>query len=419
MDCLKFLSAGESHGPALSIILDGLPSGIEILPEDINKNLNRRQKGYGRGKRMLIETDKAEIIGGIRNGLTLGGPISLLIKNKDYENWQKIMNPVKEENSEELIQEKYISGVRPGHADFSGAIKYNQQDIRNILERSSARETASRVAAGSIALKFLKLLGIEIRSHVVQIADIKINEKFLHLSNIKDFKIVEDNDLRCLDEDASNKMRKLIDYAKENGETLGGKVQIVAFNVPIGLGSHTQWDRKLDAMLAHALISIQAAKAVSFGIGEINAELLGSQIHDQMQINPCFNPQPPERGLTIQVPFSGDLGVRYEHITNNAGGIEGGMSNGEPIVCNVSFKPIPTLPRDKNNALKSIDLGKKENMPSFYERSDICVVPAAGVVCESMIALVLADQIIKKFGSDSLIELRNNFYSYLEYCKNR
>lgn len=406
MNKLRFLTSGESHGPALSIIVEGMPSGLELLDEDVNRHLARRQAGYGRGARMKIEKDQISFLSGVRHGLTLGSPISMQIVNKDYINWDLVMNPGKidsesEENKKKL-SEKYLTRVRPGHADFAGAIKYKHDDVRNVLERSSARETTSRVAAGGVALKFLENLGIKVYSQVLQVGSVALPLSAWGEITNEEFKQIEASEMRCKDPKITEEMKAEIDRARKAGESLGGIVEVIVTGLPIGLGSHVHWDRRLDGIVAQALMSVHTVKAVGFGIGFDAGILPGSQVHDE-----------------IQLASKASLLSNYAHLTNRAGGIEGGMSNGEPIVCRVALKPIPTLARAEKDSLKSIDLKTKSNDVAFYERSDVCVVPAGGVVCEAMMALVLADQILDKFGGDSMDELKQNFKNYLEYCRER
>lgn len=383
---LRFLTAGESHGPALSLIIEGLPSGLEINEERINSELSRRKEGYGRGLRMAIESDKISFIGGVRHGQTIGSPVSAQIENLDHKNWTLVMSPcdlskAEKENPENKIklEEKFISRVRPGHADLAGAIKYSQDDVRNILERSSARETAARVAVGAIAKSLLCDLGIKISSRVIRVGSVL-------------------DETRTFGQELCDRMKKEIDDAKLRGTTLGGIAEVIATGVPVGLGTHTHWDKRLDGLLAQALMSIQSVKAVEIGAGMKVAELDGSEVHDE-----------------IISQKNSNSSCNYTHLTNRAGGIEGGISNGEPIVCRVAFKPIPTLPKP----LKSINLATKGEEKAFYERSDICIVPAGGVVAEAMMAIVLGDQILEKFGSDSMSELKRNFSSYEAYCLER
>jgi chorismate synthase len=330
----------------------------------------------------------------------------MLIRNKDYENWDIVMNPapVDEINpdNQKKLADKFLTRVRPGHADFAGTIKYNQQDVRNSLERSSARETTSRVAAGGIAHKLLKAFGIRVVSQVVQVGSVAVPAKDRGHISEEDFLRIEESELRCKDTASAAKMKEAIDKARKDGESLGGIVEVIAYNLPVGIGSHVHWDRRLDGIIAQALMSVHTVKAVGFGISFDAGILPGSQVHDE-----------------IQLANKASDGSNYEHLTNRAGGIEGGMSNGEPIICQVALKPIPTLARSEENSLKSVNLQTKTNDVAFYERSDVCVVPAGGVVCEAMMALALANQILDKFGGDSIQETLDNYQRYLDYCKTR
>ena len=388
----RFLTAGESHGKCLTAIIEGVPAGIKINPEDINKQLARRQQGYGRGGRMQIEKDKVIITSGVRHGFTTGAPIALVIENKDWENWTIPMStePVDTENPEikEILSEKKITHVRPGHADLSGALKYNHTDIRNILERSSARETATRVAIGALARIILNQFGIKIFSHVTQIGSAKVEEKDLpqNFSLLKEK--AENSYVRCADEKTSEEMRKTIDKAAEEGDSLGGIFEVIALNCPIGLGSFVHWDRRFDGQIAQAIMSIPAIKSVSIGLGEDSGKILGSQMHDEI--------------------FPKDETNYYHRKTNNAGGIEGGMSNGMPIIVKAAMKPIPTLKKPLN----SIDLETGKEHIAHYERADVCAVPAASVVGEAMLAIVLVNSFFEKFGGDSLVEIKSNFENY-------
>jgi chorismate synthase len=406
MNKLRFLTAGESHGPGLSIIVEGLPSNLPLTVEDVNHHLARRQKGYGRGARMKIETDRINFVGGVRHGKTLGSPVSMHITNSDYVNWDKVMNPAAVDESDpeikKKLEEKYLTKVRPGHADFAGAIKYRHDDVRNILERSSARETTSRVAAGGVAHRLLAEFGIKVRSHVIRVGSVAVDEKYLGSIADSEFTEIEVSELRCKDAVTTEKMKTAIDEARKKGESLGGIVELVVEGLPIGLGSHVHWDRRIDGIIAQALMSIHTVKAVGFGMGFDAGVYAGSEVHDQISL--------AEEPSNVS---------NYAHHTNRAGGIEGGMTNGEPVVCRVALKPIPTLARRPEDSLASIDLSKKANDVAFYERSDVCVVPAGGVVCEAMLAFVLADQLLQKFGGDSLEETKLNFKNYLEYCKTR
>ncbi|MBQ2645487.1 chorismate synthase [bacterium] len=376
---------------SLTVIIDGVPSGFEIDFDFINKELAKRQIGYGRGGRMKIETDKAIFKSGVRHGITTGAPIAIEIVNKDFENWKIPMStePV-EQNQEniEKIQAKQITNVRPGHADFSGAIKYNEQDIRNILERSSARETAARVAVGAVAKCILKSFGIVGFSHVVQIGKVKIDK-----NSTIDEKIIDSNDLRVCDLSAYQDMKLEIDKAKESGDTLGGKIEVIYKNLPIGLGSHVQWDRRLDGLIAQAVMSIQAVKAVEIGLGTDVAETSGKNTHDEIFY---------QNG-------------KITRKTNNAGGLEGGITNGENLVVKASMKAIPTM----KSPLKSVNLKTKEQINAHFERSDTCAVSACGVVAEAMIASVLLNSFLEKFGSDNFEQISKNYETYKEMLRKR
>lgn len=372
---MRYLTAGESHGKALVGIMDGCPANLHITEEEINHQLFRRQQGFGRGGRMKIESDKAEILSGVRNYLTLGSPIALMIKNKDYQNWQNIFSP-----DECDISQKVVTTVRPAHADLSGALKYGQKDARNILERASARETAMRVALGAIAKKFLQELGVNIGSHTVMIGGVYSD---FYPKNSFELSAADDNPVRCMDEAKSQEMIHKIKEAQESGDTLGGKVQIIISGMSFGYGSHTQYDKKLDSRLMADLCSIQSVKSVSFGLGEKYAEMLGTQSHDPIGYD--------ENGF-----------FRY---TNNSGGIDGGITTGEDIVINVAVKPIPTTMR----GIKTVDLITHEQCISSKERSDVCAVPAAGVVCENVAALTLMQVILETLGGDHMEEIKQRW----------
>ncbi len=384
---LRFLTSGESHGKCLNAIIEGVPAGINIDIDFINNELSRRQVGYGRGGRMLIEKDTVKILSGIRHGKSMGSPICLEIENKDWENWIIPMNSEKVEQTKEnieIINSKKITNVRPGHADFSGALKYNQADVRNILERSSARETTTRVAVGAIAKCILKEFNIDGISCVTQIGTIKSNLT----ENIFDKKeIIENSDLRTCDNNAYELMKQEIDKAKENGDTLGGSFKIAFKNIPIGLGSHVHWDRKLDGLIAQAVMSIPAVKSIEIGLGSKVAETLGSKTHDEIFV---------ENG-------------KYIRKTNNAGGIESGMTNGEDIIITAHMKAIPTMKKPLN----SIKLDSKEEVQAHFERSDTCAVAACAVVAEAMVAIVLADAMLEKFSHDSIDEMKTNYQNYI------
>ncbi len=400
---LRFLTAGESHGPELNIIIDGLPSNLELLPEDINIDLKRRQGGYGRGGRMKIEKDQVIFTGGVRLGKTIGAPVSLKIFNNDFKSWEISMSSVpvdlNEPQNKEKIESKYVSRVRPGHADLSGAIKYAHEDIRNVLERASARETTARVAAGAVFKKLLSTLNIKIYSYVTRIGSVSVDIKSLGVDYKKLFDLAESSDVRCPDSETSLNMRQAIDDARKKGDTLGGLLQVVAVGVPIGLGSYSQWDKRLNARIAQALMSVHTVKSVEIGLGKAVSELYGSEVHDQ---------------ICIDENWKGNS-LRYKRKSNNAGGIEGGISNGEPVVYAVATKPIPTLIKP----LDSVDIKSKSNMQAHFERSDICVVPAAGVVLEAMMANAIADAAMEKFGSDSMQEFISNYRSYISSVNQR
>ncbi|HEY49743.1 MAG TPA: chorismate synthase [Dehalococcoidia bacterium] len=379
MGMFRFLTAGESHGKGLVVIIEGMPAGLPLDEDYIAGHLARRQCGYGRGERMDIEQDRAEILSGVRQGLTIGSPLSLLIPNLDWENWQQIMSisPVEQE-VEPLTQ------LRPGHADLAGAIKYGLDDVRPILERASARETASRVAAGAVARRLLKELGIELHSYTVCIGGC-----WSKRIDPIDWSIVEKSPVRCIDSETERIMMVAIDEAKDAGDSVGGVFEVIADGVPIGLGSHAHWDRRLDGRIAQAMMSINAVKGVESGSGFTVANVHGSQVHDIIETD--------KKGL-------------WHHATNRAGGIEGGISNGEPIVVRAAVKPIPTLTKP----LPSVDLRTGKEVEAHVERSDVCVVPAAGIIGEAMLALVLAEAVVEKFGGDHISELVRNYKGYLD-----
>jgi chorismate synthase len=387
MSHLRYFTAGESHGQALVGILEGMPAGLEIDEEYIAVQLHRRQQGYGRGGRMRIEKDHAKILSGVRFGKTLGSPISLLIENLDWKNWQEKMAVDPSAHNADIPK---VEIPRPGHADLAGAIKYGFDDIRNVLERASARETTMRVALGSIARKFLEDFGIIIASHVLQLHDVRSRFLLIDFSKPEkpfDFpadelnKRADASPVRCLDAEAEKQMIARIDEAKEKRDTVGGIFEVVAFNVPVGLGSYVHWDRRLDVRLAAAMMSIQAMKGVEIGDGFGGAVRWGSEVHDRIYYN-------AEHG--------------YQRLSNNAGGLEGGVTNGQPLVVRVAMKPISTLMQP----LDSVNIRTQEATPAHIERSDVCALPAAGVIGEAMLALVIADAVLEKFGGDSLDEIR-------------
>jgi chorismate synthase len=383
---LRFLTAGESHGPALVVIVEGVPAGVPLSERDLSPDLARRQLGYGRGRRMAIEQDRAEIRSGVRRGETLGSPIALEIRNRDWNNWQHTMSV--EATPDESVpgaRRPAVTRPRPGHADLAGGVKYDRQDLRDILERASARETAARVAAGAIARALLRQLGIEITSHVVRIGPAALADpQAVTFAEAK--ALAADDDVRCVDADVAAAMRRGIDAAKEAGDTVGGAVEIIAHGVPPGLGSHVQWDRKLDGRLAQALMSIPAIKAVGIGRGADVGALPGSRVHDEILLAPD--------GGSGTVP-----GIQRP--TNNAGGLEGGITNGEDVRVTAVMKPISTLMKP----LRSVDLATMSESPAAIERSDVCAVPAAAVVGEAMVALVLANAVLEKFGGDTLADI--------------
>ena len=372
---VRLITAGESHGPGLTCIVEGLPAGLELAPEQINGDMARRQLGHGRGGRMKIEKDAAEVTAGVRHGRTLGGPIALQVANRDYANWEERMSPWPVEAN---VAEVHLP--RPGHADLVGTQKYKQSDVRNILERASARETAARVAGGALCKAFLAALGVQIRSHVVQIASVRAPESERALE-LGDFDEVDASPVRCLDADASREMVAEIDRLRKANESLGGVFEVQAFGLVPGLGSHVSWEERLDGRLAMGILSIQAMKGVAIGDGFQIAGVPGSQAHDEI-----FHS--PERG--------------YYRETNRSGGLEGGMTTGQPLIVRGAMKPLPTLTKP----LRSVDISTHEPAEALRERTDSCTVPAAGVVGEAMVALVLADAYRAKFGGDHIDDVR-------------
>lgn len=384
---LRFLTAGESHGPALVVIVEGMPAGLAIVVDAIDVELRRRQAGYGRGQRMKIEADRVEVLGGIRKGETLGSPISLLIHNRDWQNWQRTMHAGPEPPPEATGSIRPpVTRPRPGHADLAGALKYDREDLRDVLERASARETAARVAAGAVARQLLAHVGIEVLSHVTAVGGAALEEG--RVATPDELRALPpDSLLRCIDRAVEARMIAEIDRAREAGDTVGGAFEVVAAGVMPGLGSYVQWDRKLDGRLAQALMSIPAIKAVGIGLGPRVANVPGSQVHDEIVL--------ATGGPGVQR----DLGLSRP--TNRAGGLEGGVSNGEEVRVTGYMKPISTLMRP----LRSVDLGTLVESPAAIERSDVCAVPAAAVVGEAMVCLVLADALLERFGADSVAAL--------------
>lgn len=390
---LRFLTAGESHGQALITILEGMPAGLALDFDAVTAQLRRRQTGYGRGRRMAIESDRAQVLSGVRHGLTTGGPIALLIPNKDWENWQRTMAVESEPNVDVPGADRpIVTRPRPGHADLAGVVKYGHEDIRNVLERASARETAARVAVGSIARQLLHHLNTDIVSHVTGIGSAFLPDA-LAITYDQVREATSDSPLHCVDPDVEQAMVAEIDRARDAGDTMGGSFEVIAHGLPVGLGSHVQWDRKLDGRLAQALMSIPAIKGVGIGRGPTVASLPGSRIHDEIL---------PPKGRASHT------GVSVSRPTNNAGGLEGGITNGEDLRITGYMKPIATLMKP----LRSVDLTTMAESPAVIERSDVCAVPAAAVVAEAMVAIVLADAATEKFGGDSLEEVLENYRSY-------
>ncbi len=394
MSTIRYLTAGESHGQGLVGIIEGLPAGLEITEEDIAVDLKRRQMGHGRGGRMKIEKDKAQIFSGVRFGKTLGSPIALIVENKDWKNWQTKMSI---KDIDESV--KQVTVPRPGHADFAGAVKYGHQDIRNVLERASARETAMRVALGAIARKFLRTFSIKIVSHVLQIHSIKNSftvaslgaknsDLPFELSEISD--LADRSPVRCLDSSIEKEMIAKIDQAKKDQNTVGGIFEVACLNLPVGLGSHVHWDRKLDARISHAMMSIPAMKGVEIGMGFEAGARFGSEVHDQIYYDKDSK--------------------KYFRSSNGAGGLEGGITNGMPLTVRVAMKPISTLMRP----LDSINMATKEPTAAHIERSDVCAVPAASIIGESILALVVADAFLEKFGGDSMKEITRTYRAWEE-----
>ncbi|TLY44248.1 MAG: chorismate synthase [Nitrospirae bacterium] len=383
---MRYLNAGESHGKSLLAVLEGVPAGLPLTPDLVNQDLARRQKGYGRGGRMRLEEDRVEFVCGVRKGQTLGNPIGLMIANKDWENWKEVMavepGPVP--------ADKVVTHPRPGHADLVGAIKYAHRDIRNVLEKASARETAIRVAVGGVAKALLAQFSMRVLSYTTEIGGVVARRCE---DPLVAFEQAETSDVRSPDPDAGARMIERIRTAKHRGDTLGGVFEVVVTNPPIGLGSYSQWDRRLGARLAMAVMSIQAMKGVEIGMGFDAARRFGSEVHDDIYY---------EQG-----------GKGFIRKTNNAGGLEGGITNGEPIVLRVAMKPISTLYSPK----KSVDIETKQPFDATVERSDICTVPAAGVVGEAVVAFEIANAMIDKFGGDSLEEMKRNYHAYQEYVK--
>lgn len=394
---LTYLTAGESHGPQLTAIIDGLPAGLQIDLEKLNFQLRRRQKGYGRGGRMKIESDKAEILSGIRNSFTLGSPITLAIKNRDYENWLKIMHPINPIADDLNLKEKKLAyettTPRPGHADLAGGIKLNHKDFRNILERASARETAVRVAVGSLARQFLERFDIHIASHVVAIGGVLLPDD-IRIDDIEKLRtITEESEVRCYDKSTEDKMITAIKEAKNKRDSFGGVAEVIVTGLPVGLGGFSQPEKRLDSLLAAAVMAIPSVKGFEIGVGFKSAAMFGSDVHDEIFYSKGSDKKKKD----------------FFRKTNNAGGIEGGMTNGENLILRAAAKPISTL----NKPLKTVNVKTKESAEAMVERTDNCVVPAMGVVCEAVVALVLADAFMAKFGADNIAEIEQNYQNYL------
>jgi chorismate synthase len=378
---LRWLTAGESHGPQLTVVIEGVPAGLELTAEDLRRDLRRRQGGHGRGGRQQIEVDEARLAGGIRGGRTLGSPIALVLENRDHANWTEQMTP-----APEGFAPTPVTRLRPGHADLAGVLKYGHDDVRNVLERSSARETAARVAAGGVARKLLSRFGVRVFSFTQSVGSVEVGYDEVDPDRVTDEEI-ESSPVRCPVPGAAGRMIAEIDAAGERGDTLGGTFRVVATGLPPGLGSYVHWDRKLDARLAMAILSINAVKGVEFGAGFEGAARPGSAFHDEIDYREG----------------------RFRHLSNRAGGLTGGVTNGEPLDLRAALKPISTMKKP----MRSVDLATRERVDAHYERSDVCVVPAAGVIGESMVALTLADSFLEKFGGDSVPEVERNLRGYL------
>ncbi len=394
---LTYLTSGESHGPQLTATIDGLPAGLPIDVTAVDFQLARRQKGYGRGGRMKIERDRVEIVSGMRGGVTMGGPVTLVIRNKDWPNWRRIMDPTQPPGDDLSEKEQRLAfdtrRPRPGHADLPGGIKWNHHDLRNVLERASARETAARVALGSLARQLLEQFGVRIASHVVRIGEIDLPKDFPRPDPDTMAEITEASQVRCLDKETEQRMIEAVKTAAGSNDSLGGVVEVMARGLPIGLGSVSQWFRRLDGRLAGAMMAIQSVKGVEIGLGFEASQRRGSQVHDEIFYDPWGDPQKK----------------KFHRQTNNAGGLEGGMTNGEDIIIRVAGKPISTLARP----LKTVDVETREPAVAIVERADVCVTPALAVICEAVLALTLTEAFLEKFGADNLVETRRNYLSYL------
>jgi chorismate synthase len=386
MSRLRWLTTGESHGPRLVAVVEGIPAGLSLLAEHVDEHLARRQRGYGRGGRMKIETDRVELIGGVRNGETLGSPVAMTIENRDHQSWLDRMGAAPLPSTPEPL-----TRPRPGHADLAGGLKYDRHDLRDILERASARETAARTAVGAVCRRVLEEVGIDVFAHVVSVGDVDATRPAISLRELKER--ARASDLACADPEAEARMKDAIREAAHAGDTLGGVFEVIATGAPPGLGAHVQWDRKLDGRLAQALMSIQAIKAVEIGDGWLAARSRGSQVHDPIH----YDAQ----------------NLRFTRPSNRAGGLEGGISNGEPIVVRAAMKPIATLKKP----LPSVDVVTKKPFDAAHERSDVCAVAAASIVGEAMVAITLCDALLEKFGGDSMRELVRNVEAYREQVR--
>jgi len=395
---LTFLTSGESHGPQLTTIIDGLPAGLPINVDDINYQLARRQKGYGRGGRMKIEHDTIEIVSGIRHGVLMGGPVTLVVRNRDWENWTRIMHPTEPIPDDLHLREERLAHdttrPRPGHADLAGAVKWNHHDMRNVLERASARETAARVAVGALARQLLEYFGIEFASHVVRIGPVALPGGYDTSSLARIREVTEASEVRCLDRATEEQMIAAIRAAKKASDSLGGVAEIIVGGLPVGLGGFSQWYHRLDGRLAGSLMAIHSIKGVEIGLGFEAAERRGSEVHDQIHFDPDGDPRRK----------------RFYRETNNAGGLEAGITNGEQLVIRVAAKPISTL----NQPLQTVDVVSKEKAEAIVERTDNCVVPAVAVIGETVTALTLAEAFLEKFGADNLAETERNFTLFLD-----
>ncbi len=390
---LRFSTAGESHGESLVALVSGLPSGVPVDQSFIDHELWRRQQGYGRGGRMRIESDKAHILSGVRHGKTIGSPVSMTLANRDWKNWEEIL-PVE---AGDAAKHKAVASPRPGHADLAGALKYNFKDARYVLERASARESAARVACGALAKLLLRALGVEVASHVVRVGSAELARE-ANFAEIAALASREDVLLACVDPDSEAQMKAEVDKALRTGDTIGGVFEVIVHGLPPGVGTHVNWDERLDGLLAQALMSLQAVKAVELGRGVTAAQSPGSQVHD---------------AISYDADAENSSHTRFTRSQNNAGGVEGGISNGEDVVVRGYLKPISTL----RKPLASVSFESRETTKASYERSDVCVVPAAGVAGEAMVALTIARLVMEKFGGDSLIELQRNYRGYCDQIR--